>query len=750
MSNRNGPNGDVTVYDTSNGSLVSTFRFHAEPPVFDFGPNGTVYSIARKPILIEWELETGKELRQMPMPDGPDNYEGLEVGSNGKYALLRQRNVPPRVIDLTAGKLLSDYDNFPSYQTLLDSKGEHIYTTIDPEKKTYEVRPLPGTPGEVKTITWDRNFVGWFDDWSSDSSRFSTRIWYQGNSEIMFEVADLEQKTIDAVCKRVPTASNPCFKFYNGGANGVLYLGKTDAEPEHRLLAFSATNWEKPIGETTVPLEISDIAVSATGDRVIAHGRQGNLISYVLAKSSTTVASMPMPPTTNPAMIDPNSADSRLPIPSDAKLKEAVNFLHERYKSNYDNRTRNVRFDLTQTLLKEADRIQDDPAMRYALYTEAESVGAALREPGVVLEAVRGLGQRFQIDKSHYLSEALQKMVNGGTKLTLSAIITAAALEAETAIEAHDYKGARELYDTAQAAAKRGNMPKEYSQAGSRLKALDGTKQRYEAFLKAEQTLKTQPNSAEANLAMGEYLCFNLHDWDAGLKALAQGSNDLLRKLADGEKNVNNDSLALGVAWNDAAKSVAEDVRPFYERRARYWLSQAAEGKVGITRDRIAEKLRFREGKTNYEPGLDISWQFRDNIGKATRGKSITANIDYTGDFFVQNQTVAAGTFAKVDVVWTGVIIPPHPGRFKIQVDSDSDTAVKWDGNLVYTFTRAMIGSATPPDPNLEQVLFDEPIEVTIRWEGYASPAYHLRLLLVTDDGFPKPIPPEWFYHEVK
>ena len=49
------------------------------------------------------------------------------------------------------------------------------------------------------------------------------------------------------------------------------------------------------------------------------------------------------------------------------------------------------------------------------------------------------------------------------------------------------------------------------------------------------QTLKTNPDDADANLAVGKYLCLSRNRWKVGLSYLAKGGDESLSTAADAE-----------------------------------------------------------------------------------------------------------------------------------------------------------------------------------------------------------------------
>ena len=118
-----------------------------------------------------------------------------------------------------------------------------------------------------------------------------------------------------------------------------------------------------------------------------------------------------------------------------------------------------------------------------------------------------------------------------------------------------------------------------------------------EAVAAARTTLKDHPDDPDANLAVGQYLCFVRGQWNEGLKRLAAGGDGELKALVQedmGSKQANRDqSVKLADAWWNLSRKAAAKNREGMALRAGAWYRQAIEQglSTGILRTRVEKRL---------------------------------------------------------------------------------------------------------------------------------------------------------------
>ena len=102
----------------------------------------------------------------------------------------------------------------------------------------------------------------------------------------------------------------------------------------------------------------------------------------------------------------------------------------------------------------------------------------------------------------------------------------------DDAVGASRYDIAAECATTATTMAGRitdGELRKRVAQ---RKKEIDDLRKQVELAEMARARLKTDPENAKANLALGRFLCFNKDEWDEGLPHLAKGDDEKLKEVA--------------------------------------------------------------------------------------------------------------------------------------------------------------------------------------------------------------------------
>ncbi|MCH8922173.1 MAG: hypothetical protein IIA67_03360, partial [Planctomycetes bacterium] len=120
-------------------------------------------------------------------------------------------------------------------------------------------------------------------------------------------------------------------------------------------------------------------------------------------------------------------------------------------------------------------------------------------------------------------------------------------------------------------------------------------KARFDKIAPAIETLKTDPEDPDANLAVGRFRCLNQDDWNRGLPLLARGSDTMLRAAAIGDLNnptAAEDRAKVGDAWWDAAQAARSEQQRAYLMRANHWYKQADVELVGLKKLRVTQRLK--------------------------------------------------------------------------------------------------------------------------------------------------------------
>ncbi len=110
-------------------------------------------------------------------------------------------------------------------------------------------------------------------------------------------------------------------------------------------------------------------------------------------------------------------------------------------------------------------------------------------------------------------------------------------------------------------------------------KGLQQARHEHEAMLAAQERLKTDPDDADACLAVGRWDCFQQGDWDEGLKLLAKCNDATLKSLAAEElaskPSKAEDKVARGDAWWNLAEKATGRAKAAMRQHASHWYQDA-------------------------------------------------------------------------------------------------------------------------------------------------------------------------------
>ncbi|MCA9142157.1 MAG: protein kinase [Planctomycetales bacterium] len=118
-----------------------------------------------------------------------------------------------------------------------------------------------------------------------------------------------------------------------------------------------------------------------------------------------------------------------------------------------------------------------------------------------------------------------------------------------------------------------------------------------------ETTLVEQKEDVVVNYVLGRYLCFTERDWQRGLRYLARGADEALKRLAQQDletTSLDRDAapmLATADAWAKYAEAQSlASTRVAATERAQYWYELSLDGLGASDRERVAEWLRRAHG----------------------------------------------------------------------------------------------------------------------------------------------------------
>jgi hypothetical protein len=251
---------------------------------------------------------------------------------------------------------------------------------------------------------------------------------------------------------------------------------------------------------------------------------------------------------------------------------------------------------LAGKLLKQAAESHDDAASHYVLLSESQTLAIDAADVDLLVRITSELGSHFSVDALQLLSEDLENSALKAHPAPAFKPLADAALERiDEALANERFELAKRFADAGLAAARKAKDAATLKLALDRGKSLAAAKQQFDAAQEAATTLARLPEDAEANLALGRYLCFVRGDWSAGLEKLAKASDATLRDLAAKGVADPQDAAAqaeLGEAWAKAADAAKAKAKIELQSGARYWYAKALPGLTGLIKARAEQRLK--------------------------------------------------------------------------------------------------------------------------------------------------------------
>ncbi len=287
----------------------------------------------------------------------------------------------------------------------------------------------------------------------------------------------------------------------------------------------------------------------------------------------------------------------RRAVPDEKALLRAKAEVQSIYQSDLTKAvTANARAALAEMLVKRAAEIEDKPALRYALLSNAGELALLARTPQMMSKIADQMAEDFQVSAAVVKANWLLPFLNsadankGGVTIHVKAALTVA----EELLELEQTSLAQSLVDRSQELAADvigRQLHLDIDQMAARVSVCQ---RRRKSATQALETLKTSPADADANLAVGRYLCLVRHDWKTGLPYLAKGADANLKVLAERDLKSPADAseqLQLADAWWDYAPAAEENLPHGAKLRAQFWYQQAHDRLKAIELDKADRRI---------------------------------------------------------------------------------------------------------------------------------------------------------------
>lgn len=291
----------------------------------------------------------------------------------------------------------------------------------------------------------------------------------------------------------------------------------------------------------------------------------------------------------------PRYQGPQLPIPSAADRDEALQLVRSLYQKEFEeSRTAEDKVALAQSMLERAGQA-NKPAERFVLLDVARKTAAGAGGVDQTLEAVAMLSERFQVESLSLKTQSLAALSEGS--LTTEARIQLAQemiTTADDAIAADQFDSAAALLEKGAALARAAREFNLAKSANDLLNEVNQLKTAFAAIQNDLQTLKTEPADPDANLAVGQFRCLMLGDWETGLPMLARSNSPDLQATAkeDLANPATPDSqVAVADRWYELSQNVDGTRQKHLQLRAAYWYRAALPQLAGLQKDAAEKRL---------------------------------------------------------------------------------------------------------------------------------------------------------------
>ena len=293
-----------------------------------------------------------------------------------------------------------------------------------------------------------------------------------------------------------------------------------------------------------------------------------------------------------PAAAEP--ADQRLAVPEVDRQKAAWEEIRKIYDVDKAGK-KSDKLALAERLLADAAGTKD-PANRFVLLRIAGNLAAQAGNADAALAAVEQMARRFKIDVPKTKAAALAKVFKATTtKEGHRALNSRFAAILDEAVATDDYKLAAQVGRLLVATALRTKDRSLQRQSRDRVKEIDEIAKQHEKAKPAFETLKEQPDDADAGLAAGRFLCLAKGDWDRGLPLLANAPGSELGDLAVREQknpDTADEQVALGDDWWTQATTEKGAAKANLQSRAAHWYRRVLPGLPGgLAKTKIQKRL---------------------------------------------------------------------------------------------------------------------------------------------------------------
>jgi len=342
-----------------------------------------------------------------------------------------------------------------------------------------------------------------------------------------------------------------------------------------------------------VPAHYQDEILNSIEIKLLPGPRRGGILlmhSAPTIRSQSSASVLPGQPTTRAA-----TQPARLPVPPQDAQKISETKIKSLFQEEYSRDSASERQAFARRLIGIAVETKDNSTDRFVLLREARELATQSGDLSTALQALDIMAKGYEIDLLQARSKVFESIdfpnSDGYKKL-----IGHVEQTVDQAIDDDRYDIALELVNLGIRIARKINYRRLLSVLVDRREEVEGQQKLYDAIQHSINALEEDPNSVDANLAVGKHWCFTKAHWAEGLPMLAKGPQGDLRDLV--QKEISQPTsvdaqTALGDQWARFAESTDDDVeKDGAYQRALHWYKRALSQVSGISKVEIEHSIQ--------------------------------------------------------------------------------------------------------------------------------------------------------------
>jgi hypothetical protein len=378
-------------------------------------------------------------------------------------------------------------------------------------------------------------------------------------------------------------------------------------------------------------------------------------------------------------------------VPSEQDQARVLGTIKDLYRAQFSDRSSAGRYALAKTLMRSAIEAKGDDVTVFVLLEQTRDVAVEAGDVDTALEAAHRLDQGYAVgpgDSVLHVASALRKLTPPPIMAMHAALASLDAMN--TAMAGGEMETASKLASASEVLAGRSANSDVTAAVRQRSADLRAAEDEFAAVSAAQKKLASNPSDPRANLLVGRFRCFQLDDWDSGLRMLAACSDAKLKTLAMLDQSDPSDArtlLQIADGWDALARSAHGLAHDHVVARAlEYYLRASAIG-TGFEKVRADRGIKSGLAFTRpWEPGIIA-------VSASDKGLDIgMPNRRVGAEFFIQ---LDIKTTAKSDAIVLSKRHDTNEGCLTVYLKPDGRAGVAADADF---YRVDLIGDAVVND----------------------------------------------------